>query len=242
MRTLKDSWFMLHGEIRGDKWKLIYTFLFSVLLMSYFGFFIGLLLNESLGKSGRNVIVDFMLLFMVPILGFTYSRRSFKYWSEDPYTKMLAYLRSLPIPLPVIICKRKLQSLFSFSFNGILFFGLMYLMGSDLRIHMSLLPYIVFALTWIGFGLMMTGVYIFIEFLYSGKVYCGVTFLIMLGSAGIAALVNLSGGSLLFYSVSCSKNYEFLSPLMWGTLITGALSVQMFSSWTIHRLKKRDLV
>ena len=242
MRSIRDSWFMVRSEFSGDKIKLLFTFLFSILLISYFGFFIGLLLNDSLGEHEGSPIIDFMLLSMIPILGFTYSRRSFKYWSEDPYTKMLAYLHSLPIPTVVILGKRKIQSLLSFSFNGIVFFSLLYLLGKNLRLEITPLPYIVFALTWVGYGLIVTGMYIFIEFLFSGKVYCGFTILMMLLSGGVAAVVNLAGGNLLLFSISYSKEYEFLSPLMWGTLIVGTLSIQLFTKWTLHRLKKRDLV
>jgi hypothetical protein len=242
MRTLRDSWFLIRSELRGDKLRLLFTLLFSLFLVGYLGFFTGLLVNESVGDNEQNMMVDYMLTAMVPILGFTYSRRSFKYWSEDSYTKMLAYLSSLPIPVSVILSKRKLQALLSFGLNGILFFGLMYALGGDLRTEISPLPYIVFALTWIGYGLVMTGVYIAIEFLYSGKMYCWLTALIMLLSVVLSAVVKLSGGNLLFYSISVSKGYGWLSPLMWGTLLAGAVSVQLFSGWTKRRLLKRDLV
>lgn len=54
--------------------------------------------------------------------------------------------------------------------------------------------------------------------------------------------VKFSGGNLLLYTLACSKEWGLLSPLMWGTLIAGTVSVQLFSRWTIHRLKSRDLV
>ncbi|MCL6603327.1 MAG: hypothetical protein K6T94_10665 [Paenibacillus sp.] len=242
MKTMRDSWFMIRRELSGDKVSLVLTFLFSILFLSYLGFFTGILVNESLGEQERNPFVDFILLTILPILGFTYSRRSFKYLSEDSYTKMLIYLQSLPIPAEVILCKRKIQSLLSYTSNGIVYFGLMYLVYENLRIEISPLPYIVFALTWIGYGFIITGIYIFIEFLFSGKMYFGLTLLIMALSGGIAALVYLAGGNLLVYSISYSKDYGFQSPLMWGTIIAGTVSIQLFSTWTINRLKKRNLV
>ncbi|MDQ0196329.1 hypothetical protein [Paenibacillus wynnii] len=242
MRTLRDSWFMLRGELRGDKLSILFTLLFSVFMIGYLVFFTGMLINSSIGDKQQTAIVDFMLITMVPILGFTYTRRTFTYLSEDSYTKMLAYLHSLPIPAAVILCKRKIQAILTLGLNGILFFGLMYGIGREIRLEMSPVPYTVFALTWIGYGLAVTGLYIFIEFLFSGKMYCLFTFIIMIICAGVSALVKLTGGNLLFYSISCSKEYEFLSPLMWGSLLTGVVFMQLFSKWTIHRLKKRDLV
>jgi len=242
MRTLQDAWFLIRGELRGDKLKLLFTLLFSLFMFCYLGFFTGLLANESVSENQQNMMVDFMMTAMLPILGFTYSRRSFRYWSENSYTKMLAYLHSLPIPVSAILCKRKIQAYLSFALNGIIFFGLMYALGSDLRTEISFLSYIVFALTWIGYGFMMTGVYIAIEFLCNGKAYCWLTALIMVLSVALSALINLLGGNLLFYSLSVSKEYGWLSPLMWGTLLAGVISIQLFSGWTKRRLKKRDLV
>jgi hypothetical protein len=52
----------------------------------------------------------------------------------------------------------------------------------------------------------------------------------------------MAGGNLLIASVDISKEWGLLSPLMWGSLLLGTVSVQLFSKWTIHRLKSRDLV
>ncbi|QWU16695.1 hypothetical protein SAMN04487895_12310 [Paenibacillus sophorae] len=242
MQTLKDSWFMIRGDLRGDKIRIVITTLFSIVVMSYLAGLMGLLANSSVNTYQSSALADYLLLATVPILGFTYSRRAIKYWREDPYTRMLAYLRSLPIPLNVVMCRRKLQSVICFALNGTLFFGLIYTLAGHLRDSLSPLGYVVFSFTWIGYGLAVTGLYIFIEFLYSGKAYFWLVLLMMLIAFGGAMLVKFSGGNLLFYSISCSKEWGLLSPLMWGTLLVGTVSVQLFSKWTIVRLKSRDLV
>lgn len=242
MQTLKDSWFMIRGDYRGDKMGILLKLLFSIVFMGYLGGLTGMVINDSIGNHERMAIADYLLLALPPALGFTYSRQhAAKYWSGDTYTKMLAYLSSLPIPPSVILCKRKLQSLASFGLNGVLFFGLVYAICNHLRDDLSLLGYLVFALTWTGFGLLLTGLYIFIEFSCSGRTYFWFIMLMLLLAFGAAMLVKFSGGNLLLYSISCSKEWGLLSPLMWGTLLAGTVSVQLFSKWTIHRLKSRDL-
>ncbi len=231
---------MIRSELRGDKIRLVGTLVFSIAMISYLSFFTAMILNDSAGSSDRSAVSDFMLITMVPILGFTYSRRSFKYWSEDSYTKMLAYLRSLPVPIRVILCKRKIQALLSFTFNGILYFAMIYGLAGSIREELSPIAYLAFALTWVGFGLAITGIYIVIELLCSGRAYCGYMFVIIGICIGISFLVNFSGGNLMFYSINCSQD-GLLSPLMWATLLTGVISMQLFSKWTAHRLKKRDL-
>jgi hypothetical protein len=242
MRTIRDAWIIVQGDFRGDKLRLLWAFLFSVIFMGYLAGLTGMVTDDALDQNDRTAVADFLLLSLIPILGFTFSRRTMKYFSDDSYTKMLAYLRSLPIPPAVILCKRKLQSIFSFCLNGLLYFGLMYAISGNLRTVLPWPSYLSFALTWIGYGLMLTGIYIFIEFLFSGKAYFWLTLLIMLLSWGVSLLIKLAGGNLFFYTLSCSKDWGLLSPLMWGSLLLGAISVQLFSKWTIHRLQSRNLV
>ncbi|KTD83504.1 hypothetical protein [Paenibacillus etheri] len=242
MRTLKDSWFMLRSDFRGDKLKILGTLVITVIFMSYLGGMTSLVANDVLGEQDRTMVADFLLLSLMPLIGFSFSRRSMKYWSEDSYTRMLAYLRSLPIPITVVLTRRKFQAIGSFALNGLLFFGIVYLVGENFRKELTLPSYIAFAITWIGVGLIVTGLYIFIEYLFSGKAYLALTVLIVVASWGISFLVTLGGGNLFLYSISYSKEWGLLSPIMWGSLLLGTISVQLFSKWTIHRLKSRDLV
>lgn len=244
MRTLKDAWFMVQGDFRGDKRRLLWTFLFSILFMGYLALLTGMVVDDVLDSKGQtgSLLVDFLLVSLIPMLGFTFSRRTMKYWSEDPYTKTLAYFRSMPIPSTVILCKRKFQVFLAFVLNGGLFFGLMYVISSQLRIELSLSSYLSFAFSWVGFGLVVTGIYISMELLVSGRAYFWLTVLIVLLSMGSTLLIWQGGGNLFLYSISYSQEWGLLSPLMWGMLLLGMISVHLFSKWTIHRLKSRDLI
>lgn len=242
MMILRDAWVLVRADFRGDKLNIVRTLLFSIIFMGYMAALTGMITEDALSGSGGRLISDFLLITMIPMLGFTLSRRTMKYLSEDSYTRMLAYMRSLPVPSAVILCKRKLSAMFSFGLNGVLFFSLMYTISDNIRSQLTGASYVAFALTWIGYGLMMTGFYIFVEFLVSGKAYFWITLILMLLSFGVALLIQWGDGNLFLYSVSCSMEWGLLSPLMWGTLLLGTVSVQLFSKWTIHRLKSRDLV
>jgi hypothetical protein len=202
----------------------------------------GMVVDDAVGRTDGKLLSDFLLVSMIPMLGFTFSRRTMKYLAEDSYTRMLAYMRTLPVPAAVILCKRKLNTLFSFALNGTLYFGLIYALSANMRSELSLPAYLAFAFTWIGYGLVISGMYIFVEFMVSGKAYFWSMIIFMVLSMGAALLVSRAGGSLLLASVDISKEWGLLSPLMWGSLLLGTVSVQVFSKWTIHRLKSRDLV
>jgi hypothetical protein len=242
MRTIRDSWFIICSDFRGDKLKVLGTFVTTIIFMGYLAVMMSLVTNDVLANQDRTMLADFLLLSLMPLIGVSFSRRSMKYWSEDSYTRMLAYLRALPIPVTVVLTRRKFQAIGSFTVNGVLFFGIVYILGENYRKGMTLPAFIAFAMTWIGVGLIVSGLYIFIEYLFSGKVYLGLTVLIVVASWAISFLVMLGGGNLFLYSISLSKEWGLLSPIMWGTLLLGTISVQLFSKWTIHRLKSRDLV
>ncbi|CAH1056430.1 hypothetical protein [Paenibacillus pseudetheri] len=242
MRTIRDSWFIIRSDFRGDKLKVLGTFVTTIIFVGYLAGMTSLVTNDVLADQDRTMIADFLFLSFIPLLGFSFSRRSMKYWSEDSYTRMLAYLRSLPIPITVVLTRRKFQAIGSFALNGTLFFGIVYLLGENFRKELALPSFIAFAITWIGVGLIVSGLYIFIEYLFSGKAYLALTVLIVVVSWGISFLVLLGGGNLFLYSISISKEWGLLSPIMWGSLLLGTISVQLFSKWTIHRLKSRNLV
>lgn len=242
MRTLKDAWFIIRSDFRGDKLRVLGTLVTAIIFIGYLSGMTSLVANDVLGGQDQTMVTDFLFLSFIPLLGFTFTRRSMKYWSEDSYTRMLAYLRSLPIPLTVVLTRRKFQAIGSFTLNGVLFFGIVYMLSENFRKELAIPAFIAFALTWIGIGFIVSGLYIFIEYLFSGKVYLGLTVVIVMVSWGISFLVMLGGGNLFLYSISCSKEWGLLSPIMWGTLLLGTISVQLFSKWTIHQLKRRDLV
>ncbi|WP_150272114.1 hypothetical protein [Paenibacillus tepidiphilus] len=242
MTTLKQAWFILRGDHRVGLWNTLFMLIFTALFMLYIGALTGVIVDDIVAGQAREVLGDFMLLGMVPMLGFTFSKRKMKYLSDDTYTRMLAYMRGLPIPAVVLLCKRKLDAILAFALNGVLFFGFIYALSPHMRGELKLAAYAAFALTWIGYGLIVAGIYIMVEFSVSGKMYFVITLLLMISSSGISVLIWLAGGNLLLYTVKCSQDWGLASPLMWGTLIGGTVSVQLFSKWTIHRLKSRDLV
>ncbi|WP_405106640.1 hypothetical protein MHH28_25315 [Paenibacillus sp. FSL K6-1217] len=242
MTTLKQAWVIVRSEFHGDRWKLLWALLFSLVFMGYFSAITGMVIDDSLSGSAGRMLSDVLMITMTLMLSISFSRRTMKYLSEDSYTRMLAYMRALPVPAAAILCKRKLNVLFAITMNGTLYFSLIYLISPGIRSELPVPVYLAFAFTWVGYGLIVSGLYILIEFSVSGKVYFWSISAIMILAIGAAGLVHLGGGNLMLASVAASKEWGLLSPLMWGALVLGVLSLQLFSKWTIHRLKSRDLV
>ncbi|MEK4009624.1 hypothetical protein [Paenibacillus sp. FSL H3-0333] len=242
MTTFKQAWVIVRSEFHGDRWKLLWALLFSLVFMGYFSAITGMVIDDTLTGHDRQLLSDVLMVTTMLMLVITFSRRTMKYISEDSYTRMLAYMRALPVPVAAVLCKRKLDTLFAVAMNGTIYFSLLYALSPGIRAELPLASYLAFAFTWIGYSLIVAGMYIMIEFSVSGVVYFWTISAIMLLVLGVSGLVYLTGGNILLATVAVSKEWGLLSPLMWGTLVLGVLSVQLLSIWTIHRLKSRDLV
>lgn len=236
---IRDAWVIFKRDLKIEK----YILLISILFMVYLGVMVGIPIEDQLGDPNElSPVSDIFLLTFMPMLGFYFSKKSFKYLTEDSYTKMLIYLRSLPIPPKVIMGYRHLQMLMAFIINSVIVFSVMYGMSPQLRLEMSIGTYICFALTWIGYALAITGIYIYLEFMYSGTRYFWMTMMIM-GTAIIAGIViRLLDGNLLLYTVKASQEWGILSPVMWGTLGIGILCLFVLGKFTLSKLQNRDLL
>lgn len=242
MTTLQHAWVIVRSEFRGDRWKLLWSLLFAILFMGYFSAITGMVIDDTLMGHDKQLLSDVLMVTMMLMLTISFNRRTMKYISEDSYTRMLAYMRALPVPVAAILCKRKLDALFAVAMNGTLYFGLLYALSPGIRAELRPASYLAFALTWIGYSLIVAGMYIMIEFSVSGVLYFWIISAVMLLALAVSGLVYLAGSNILLVTVDVSRSWGLGSPLMWGVLVAGVLSIQLFSNWTIHRLKRRDLV
>lgn len=238
--TWKDAWVIFKRDLRLDR---LYLF-WNVLFMIYMAVAIGALATPS-PRAGAYLdpLQDFMFFVLIPITGFYFSRRSFNYLKEDSYTRMLQYYRTLPIPAITVLRGRIIQLLTATLFNGLLFYPAYYWLSgftSDWLTDVGRM--LAFALTWTGYLLFINGIYIFFEFLSTGRRYLWISTLIALAAGIVAFLIHWFDGNALTYTLEQSKRYSLLSPLMWGMLILGGLSLALFCKMTLSKLGKRDLI
>ncbi|MNS24432.1 hypothetical protein D3C72_562790 [compost metagenome] len=236
MNTWREGWFIFWNNLRSAPFYLVW----NVLFMLYMGLTTSFLFTSQ-DRDPISPITDFMLLLLVPLTGFLFCRRGFRYLKDDTYTKMLYYYRILPIPLNFVMSSRIIQLLFALVFNNIIFFGFMLFMSYSYWVELSTVGYISFVLTWVGYGLLMTGSYIYYEFLKRGVIYMWASIIVNGLVASLAFVVYLSGGNLVRFVIEYSKQYGLLSPLMWGTLVVGGLVLSIICRITLRKMAKRDL-
>ncbi|WP_025715775.1 hypothetical protein [Paenibacillus sp. 1-18] len=238
MEIMKQAWTITRQDLRNNPYALLWTLLFIM----YLGFTFSFVVSMQLGKSGAlNPAADFVMLVLIPILGYIYNRRTFKYLQEDSYTHMLAFLRILPIPVSAVIMSRIQQAVLAFIVNGVVFFTILFTVSGTLRVYAGTGFILSFALTWIGFGMLVHAIYMYLEFLKKGKAYFWLSLAIMLICGIVAIVVRIYGANLVSITAFYSKEWQLLSPVMWGALAAGVIGMLVSYQITLRKLIKRDL-
>ncbi|MGW9527227.1 hypothetical protein ACWHAM_05640 [Paenibacillus terrae] len=238
MTIMRQAWAITRQDFRSNPYALLWT----VLFIMYMGVTMSFVVSMQLGESGAlNPAADSVMLVLIPFLGFIYNRRTFKYLQEDSYTHMLAFLRILPIPVSAVIMSRIQQAVLAFIVNSVVFFILIFTISDTLRVYTGTGFFVSFALTWIGYGMLIQAIYIHLEFLKNGKAYFWLSLVIMLVCGIIAIVVRIYGANLVSTTAYFSKEWQLLSPVMWGALAAGAIGMFVSYRMTLRRLMKRDL-
>jgi hypothetical protein len=238
MTIMKQAWIITRQDFRNNPYAMLWTLLFII----YLGFTMSFVVRMQLGESGSlNPAADFVMLVLIPFLGFFFNRRTFKYLQEDSYTHMLAFLRILPVPISAVIMSRIQQTILAFLVNSVVFFILLFTLSGTLRVYTGAGFFVSFALTWMGYGMLIHALYIHLEFLKKGKAYFWLSLVIMLICGIIAIVIRFCGANLVVETARFSKDWQLLSPVMWGTLAAGAIGMFVSYRITLRRLVKRDL-
>jgi hypothetical protein len=154
---------------------------------------------------------------------------------------MLAFLRILPIPVSAVILSRIQQTILAFIGNSVVFFILLFALSGTLRAYAGPGFFISFALTWIGYGMLIQAIYMYLEFLKKAKAYFWLSMVIMLICGITAIVVRIYGANVVSITAFYSKEWQLLSPVMWGALAAGVLGMFVSYQITLHKLVKRDL-
>ncbi|MBE0338354.1 hypothetical protein E4V51_07575 [Paenibacillus sp. 28ISP30-2] len=238
MTIIKQAWKITRQDFRNNPYVMLWTLLF----IAYLGFTMSFAVSVQWGERGDlSPAADFIMLVLIPFLGFIYNRRTFKYLQEDSYTHMLAFLRILPIPVSAVIMSRIQQAVLAFIVNSVVFFVLLFTISGTLRVYAGTGFFVSFALTWIGYGMLIQAIYIHLEFLKKGKAYFWLSIVIMLICGIVTIIVRVCGTNLVSITASYSKEWQLLSPVMWGALLAGALGMWVSYRVTQRKLMKRDL-
>ncbi|MCQ6559332.1 hypothetical protein [Paenibacillus mendelii] len=177
MTSWQGAWRLYQHEIRHS-WVGI---ILSIVFFAYIAIVSSPIFSEFFAerndpKQAWMWLVDFLYLTILPNMGFIMNRVMFRYWQNDPYTRKIAYWRTLPIGLVTIVIARMIQLVTTLLVVGAFYFILQYVLVSDLRETLNLGQYILFAGFWFGYSWTMSSAYMYFEQAYNGKVYLIICF------------------------------------------------------------------
>lgn len=168
-------------ELMREWLGIVMTLLFAV----YGGVMCGMFLNDLYSEDEiprtMYAFVDWMYLFTTPALGLLFNRAAWTIHREDSYTKRIAYWRSMPIPLGVILKARFVQGAVLLAVASSIFFLLQYGMASSLREHVAFGQWLANGFLWLCYAAAANALLIWMEMGFSGKMY-------MICYCGFAAL------------------------------------------------------
>ncbi|MBP1906899.1 putative membrane protein [Paenibacillus turicensis] len=238
MNGWKQGWFIFKRDVITDRLYLIWSLVFMI----YTGVMVGIMLDgQTKAFEILSPFSDFMLMVLIPMSGFYFSRRSFHYIRDDSYTKMLWYYRTLPIPIDTIMKSRLIQLVSSLVGNGLILYTTLYISSSYLHTELNIGQMFLFILTWSGFALFINGFYIYFELLFSGRKYLWLTFLILLFTTALVVTFNLLDFHLTTAVIQSVKTQGAGSTYMWSMIVVGVIFLSIMLRIVRNKLQIRDL-
>lgn len=220
---------------RWDRKGVVVAFAFSLYMGATMSFNMNAMFSGGENPDAIAGIIDWLLVAIMPIMGMCMSRTIFSIWRDDSYTKRIAVLRAYPIPLPVIIGSRVVQSVVMIPFNVTVMLGLIYALSPDLREQVPGLRWMVFGILWICYSLIVNALILWLELGHSGRRY--VSFY----------LIGIVTATAIVIALSWRGIHPFLEVLEWTKLdaapaiILCAIGCAIAALWLGYRATLRKI-
>lgn len=240
MTSWQGAKILFQHEMRQSWIGLLITMVF----FSYVSIVMMPLFNEMLDQkaSDENIwwVGDLLYLTILPNMGFLMNRSYMKYWKSDPFTRKIAYWRTLPIGLTSMVLARMLQLITVLSIVGAFFFIFQYLLLDELRTELTPGEYLIFALVWIGYALTISANYVIFEQLLSGKKYFAVCLSYLAIFVVIALISWWTDWEVLFHTIKASQDEDVMWPI--SSLLIGFMMTAAAGLWIRRKLALRNFM
>lgn len=209
----------------------------------------GVFVVEGLGAEGERMeamfngaLLDFWFLAIVPafcinlLFNPDYSSR----FTTDSMSRRMSFLRSIPVPIPVIVTGRMLTMLATLLVSAPPFFMAFYLSGRGSEGMPAGTAFAAFALIWIGYALLAGGFYMYVWLGVAGRTDLAITLSVAAAYLLTSLSVNLfSDAGLVERTVMLAREYGSISGI--AALTSGGVAFVAWGCVTARRLGNRDL-
>lgn len=236
----RDAWYLVQSDLVRFKLGAGFTIIFTAYVAACSLMSLRFLSGETDGDTYMKIMLDFLMLALVPNFGFLFSRRSFRYIADDSYRKHLIKLRTLPIHTRTIVLSRYMSLSLNTLVNGLIFFTIQYLFIINVIEPIAVSQFVVYALTFIAYSVLMHTLFIQFEWRYSGKKYAFIVFMIMLATLIVAVTIGLTGNSLFLAVMELASHWPIPTAIIAVIVIAQTLRTGMQLS--LRTLRKADLM
>lgn len=226
------------------------AFLLTVIVTIVFALFTSTLLDQAARKLfGEEtmyynfILLDILFVAMTPSLAAIYISKPYlniQAVKDDPFSKRMAFLRSLPISVSVLALSRTLIMLTTLLVMSVAFYITITIALPDTFFSLiSLKEYGIFVLFWFGYALAIGGVNPFIEFGTNGKILHLNPFIsIVIFLVVVLNFYHFVGQGVVEWVITLVKIHGL--PFAVYALLIGAIGSYGWNILLLLRLKKRD--
>lgn len=220
MSTWKGAWLLLRYEWRQNWLGSLATLLLATYIVAFT--FPLYKVNDFSQEAFLAGTIDFIMLCIVPCLGFFMNQTTFRNVKEDYTARKLAAMRAMPITVKQIAAGRVMSMLSLLLPMWIYFFTMIFLL-SGWFFQQSWVQLLSYALFWLGYAVFMSVVYLIMELGFASRKYL----LSCIGTlplfAAVVLLCRLSGHSLVGDLLGAAAVHNWWPAL--GALLAGAVSI-----------------
>ncbi|RKQ28127.1 hypothetical protein [Oceanobacillus halophilus] len=246
---LEQAFWLAKKEFKFQWLGFTATILFTLIL----GIATAFLLDISAEKVFINrdtpynrLLLDLIFIGITPSFAAIYMSKpylSFQTIKDDTFTKRMALLRSLPIPVKVLSASRTIVMLMTLSILSFIFYGVIYLILVTFPMRflelMSFLEFVSFIAIWFGYALAVGGMIPYIEYGTSGKVLHLTPFIsIAIFIAIIIIVYSYVESGIVEIILYFAKENGILLAI--ASMIIGISSTYLWNRLLTNRLAKRD--
>jgi len=231
---LRDAFFLVKNQWRYTR----IGFVFTLGFYAVYGGIAAMFLNRAEEESALGVIAvmsDVLVVTFMSAVGFIYSKGYLNnpYWRNDSFTKTLAVLRTLPIPVETLAWSRSLQIALISPLSTAAFFGAFYAVSNWAQ-TLDATAFIASVLVWFAFGNICSGWFVLVEWGTSGKRYLWLS--IAASTLLIVAVVVLAWSTDQTLTYAIGGAMEGSGRMLWPLLALAAAALA--HRWMRHRLRR----
>jgi hypothetical protein len=224
-------------EVRRNKSAFIWTALFFV----FYGALVASMTATDYASDELPIMLwtqDLFFVAVMQILGFIFTKEYFSaYWRTNYFQSKWKWLRSFPITAEEMIKSRMVLMRVAVIYNTLMFF-IPYCLMNYLILGVPLgFQSIWFAAIWAGFGLLGSGFNMYLEYIYSGRIYFYLNIIVMLVVfVPLVVIFNITSDHFLVplvYEWAGQSSGVFIAL---GSLVAGLLGFEWWGRKTIRRI------